>query len=131
MSIYIIIIIIINLNIYYYYIYFNSHVYGPAHPGLSCQEQIELMLKEKEVATKYKEWQNLNSKAQQLFDAYVKLEGNIKPCPNCKAVIVRSEGCDHMTCRVCKCNFCYICGKYDKKNYLNRGDCGVRCQNKA
>lgn len=28
----------------------------------------------------------------------------------CKTKIVRSEGCDHMTCYVCSYEFCYVCG---------------------
>ena len=34
-----------------------------------------------------------------------------KTCPgkNCGAAIQKNEGCDHMTCRVCKHEFCWLC----------------------
>lgn len=32
-----------------------------------------------------------------------------KSCPGCKFDIQKSEGCDHMTCRHCNFQFCYVC----------------------
>ncbi|EFJ44017.1 hypothetical protein VOLCADRAFT_47991, partial [Volvox carteri f. nagariensis] len=32
-----------------------------------------------------------------------------KQCPQCKQMVERSVGCNHMLCR-CGCNFCYGCG---------------------
>eukprot|EP00961_Rhodomonas_salina_P018881 254084-Rhodomonas_salina.1 len=32
-------------------------------------------------------------------------------CPGCKTPIQRSDGCPHMTCTLCKTEFCYFCGK--------------------
>jgi len=37
-----------------------------------------------------------------------------KFCPQCKAIVTKSEGCDHMTC-ICGCHFCFVCGKEFKK----------------
>ena len=35
-------------------------------------------------------------------------------CPNCKFIVEKTDGCDHMTCR-CRYEFCYVCGgKYMK-----------------
>lgn len=34
-------------------------------------------------------------------------------CPNCKAKIIKQEGCNHMTC-ICGTEFCYVC----KKEYV-------------
>jgi len=31
-------------------------------------------------------------------------------CPNCILPVVKSEGCNNMTCSICKTNFCYITG---------------------
>ncbi|OMJ76322.1 hypothetical protein SteCoe_24348 [Stentor coeruleus] len=36
---------------------------------------------------------------------------NIKGCPVCKYRIEKNEGCDHMTCIICKHEFCWICLK--------------------
>lgn len=30
-------------------------------------------------------------------------------CPNCKTPISKTEGCDHMTCQICRTEFCYYC----------------------
>lgn len=32
-----------------------------------------------------------------------------KRCPDCRHVVERIEGCNHMRCR-CNCHFCYACG---------------------
>jgi hypothetical protein len=40
-------------------------------------------------------------------------------CPNCKAHIEKSEGCNHMTCYYCEFQFCWICGEtYTQDHFL-------------
>jgi len=34
-----------------------------------------------------------------------------KPCPNCKIPIEKNEGCNHMTCKLCFQNWCWICNQ--------------------
>lgn len=39
-------------------------------------------------------------------------------CPECKARIWKDGGCNHMTCRYCKHEFCWICkGKYTYRHF--------------
>lgn len=37
------------------------------------------------------------------------LKSNTKKCPNCKTDIQKNQGCMHMTCKVCKHGFCWLC----------------------
>ncbi|KAG6841624.1 hypothetical protein C0991_009049 [Blastosporella zonata] len=34
---------------------------------------------------------------------------DVKPCPGCKVLIERAEGCNHMTCTQCKTHICWVC----------------------
>ena len=34
---------------------------------------------------------------------------NTKKCPNCSSRIEKNQGCNHMNCKVCKHEFCWIC----------------------
>ena len=43
-----------------------------------------------------------------------------KQCPQCHWNIQKYEGCDHMTCRLCKHEFCWIC-QADYHLIANRG----------
>ncbi|KAB5535126.1 hypothetical protein GE09DRAFT_1227123 [Coniochaeta sp. 2T2.1] len=38
-----------------------------------------------------------------------------KQCPQCSATVEKGHGCPHMVCALCRCDFCYKCGKlYDQ-----------------
>ncbi|EGD74048.1 ariadne protein [Salpingoeca rosetta] len=37
------------------------------------------------------------------------LQAHTKPCPKCASVIEKNGGCNHMSCRKCKHEFCWIC----------------------
>ena len=39
---------------------------------------------------------------------YIKL--NCKICPHCQTPIEKNQGCNHMTCKNCKGEFCWLCG---------------------
>ncbi len=34
---------------------------------------------------------------------------NTRKCPNCNTRIEKNQGCNHMTCRLCKHEFCWTC----------------------
>ncbi|KAK0730731.1 hypothetical protein B0H67DRAFT_48477 [Lasiosphaeris hirsuta] len=44
-----------------------------------------------------------------------------KPCPECKRVVEKVEGCNHIVC-TCGCHWCYRCGKTP---YGNHGPCAM------
>lgn len=43
----------------------------------------------------------------QLYKQYV--NENAKKCPKCNVVIEKNDGCNHMICTQCDCNFCWEC----------------------
>ncbi len=34
---------------------------------------------------------------------------SIRACPTCGTMILLTEGCKHMTCQICKQEFCFVC----------------------
>lgn len=40
-----------------------------------------------------------------------------KKCPKCSADIEKNGGCNHMTCRMCRAEFCWACGSTDFANH--------------
>ncbi len=59
----------------------------------------------------YREWEQENNEAQERFNEWS--SANAKACPNpkCKSMIEKDGGCNHMTCKKCKKEFCWACGK--------------------
>jgi hypothetical protein len=103
-----------------------GHV-GPGHAPLSCEQQVEKQRTDAEAKRLFDEWKEQNAQADALFEKMVRDNG-WKKCPHCSVAVERNGGCDHMTCRVCRCSFCYLCGKYDSSNPTSsRGCCGSRC----
>lgn len=64
----------------------------PAHVPISCEM--------------YKKWTSVTSEEAQ---SMVWIVQNTKKCPTCKVDIQKNGGCQHMTCRHCRNEFCWIC----------------------
>ena len=59
------------------------------------------------------------------------IKDNISFCPMCRTKIEKNAGCNHMTCQVCKYEFCWACGasasnKEDHFNPYNPKNCGAK-----
>ena len=52
-----------------------------------------------------------------------------KPCPKCHAMIVKTGGCEDMTCRLCKHRFCFKC--LQPIAVCQKSDCVVAVVNRA
>lgn len=61
-----------------------------SHEGLTCEQ---------------------NKKAVLTDDAFIewKKKNGAKDCSNCGCTIQKSEGCNHMECRVCRSHICWLC----------------------
>ncbi|KAG9239403.1 hypothetical protein BJ875DRAFT_522835, partial [Amylocarpus encephaloides] len=68
---------------------------GPWHSGKTCAE-FDAQYNDEDVAEQEK-----------ASDEY--LERYAKSYPNCQAQIQKTAGCDHMTCRQCRAQFCWLC----------------------
>ena len=100
---------------------------GPAHPGRTCAAQAARLVEEAGERRRLEEWQAANAGGEEALGALMREEG-WRRCPKCATPIARDAGCDHMTCRACRCNFCYVCGKWDPARPEARGDCGTTCR---
>ncbi|KAF8320820.1 hypothetical protein DL93DRAFT_2052337 [Clavulina sp. PMI_390] len=64
------------------------------------------------------------------------IKSNTKECPKCQSTIEKNGGCNHMTCKKCKYEFCWVCmgnwtehgsswyscNRYDDKDSANARD---------
>lgn len=52
------------------------------------------------------------------------LRNGTRGCPNCKFLIEKTKGCDHMTCAKCEYEFCWKClREYNSEHYSNPLKC--------
>ncbi|KAK8810557.1 hypothetical protein WA158_007132 [Blastocystis sp. Blastoise] len=54
----------------------------------------------------YKSWMTHGREER---ETYLYIYKNVKPCPKCKIPIYKNVGCNHMICRKCKYQFCWMC----------------------
>ncbi|UJR20497.1 hypothetical protein I4U23_023625 [Adineta vaga] len=61
---------------------------------------------------------------KKLFDdseTIIWLKANTRSCPKCQINIEKNGGCNHMTCRSCSHEFCWLCfGDWNKHSECNR-----------
>lgn len=53
------------------------------------------------------------------FIKYFNENENIKKCPRCKNYIEKNRGCNHMTCIICKYEFCWLCMRECLPDHFN------------
>jgi len=55
----------------------------------------------------YQQWKIENSESESRYIDWVR--NNTRQCPKCKTPIEKNGGCNHMTCKHCKHEFCWLC----------------------
>jgi len=64
----------------------------------------------------YQEWKVASGLTDTKFNKWAKK--NAKKCPQCKTMIEKISGCNHMTCSNCKFEFCWLCGgRYSSSHF--------------
>mmetsp|Transcript_18725 Transcript_18725/g.36075 ORF Transcript_18725/g.36075 Transcript_18725/m.36075 type:complete len:991 (-) Transcript_18725:174-3146(-) len=81
---------------------------GEPHDPCTCEEwkrwNIDCEAMSKQLGTA-----NANAEDAAAYATMLWLQTNTKRCPRCKNGIEKNEGCNHMTCRGCRHEFCWIC----------------------
>ena len=76
-----------------YFRYCFTH--GDSHPGQSCAD-----------------WLRSHAAVEKATASAIKKDS--KKCPHCRVVTYKTEGCNHMHCSRCACDWCWICAsKFD------------------
>ena len=65
----------------------------------------------------------------ELFQKYRK-KYNLKNCPYCHIVIIKNEGCNHMTCSYCGKDWCWLCQELFDSTEEHYGNRRSNCYNK-
>jgi hypothetical protein len=69
--------------------------HGDSHPGQSCAD-----------------WARSHAAVEKATASAIKKDS--KKCPQCRVVTYKTEGCNHMHCSRCGCDWCWICAsKFD------------------
>ncbi|KAH3757519.1 E3 ubiquitin-protein ligase RNF14 [Pelomyxa schiedti] len=87
---------------------FCTHCKEEWHIDLSCEQ--------------WQQWKQENTEADSKFTEWARTHS--KPCPRCHCAIEKNGGCNHMTCRSCSHQFCWLClGNYDGNHFGEGGPC--------
>ncbi|KAI8055638.1 hypothetical protein BDF22DRAFT_671230 [Syncephalis plumigaleata] len=63
------------------------------------------------------------SRARARVISYRWIKNNTKRCPSCRTRIEKGAGCNHMTCSICRTEFCWLClVKLEKSEVANHYD---------
>lgn len=62
-----------------------------SHDGMSCED-----------------YKDISSEGMKAFQRWKEKE-DARDCPGCKVTIQKSEGCNHMECRICHTHICWFC----------------------
>ena len=87
----------------------------PAHVGVDCEQ----LVKWREILSK-RVGENDGVSVSEVADK-LWLAANTKQCPHCSASIEKNDGCNHMTCRKCRHEFCWICMQKWSLHSMNTG----------
>ena len=78
------------------------------HPDKDCSTQIE----------------------NKSLDEWIKVH-DARRCPKCKILIQKNEGCNHITCFNCKCEFCWLCLSICDYKHFELGRCAGLLYNRT
>eukprot|EP01035_Chromulina_nebulosa_P018256 gene18256-23931_t len=79
-----------------------------AHSPCACKDWKIWVDKVKEEITAVNDGLTGSGKGDDIANA-LWMAANTKKCPRCTSPIEKDEGCNHMSCRKCKHEFCWIC----------------------
>ncbi|XP_036035906.1 E3 ubiquitin-protein ligase RNF19B isoform X3 [Onychomys torridus] len=88
------------------------------HPNQTCDMARQQRAQSLRVRTKHTSGLSYGQESGPVDD--------IKPCPRCSAYIIKMNdgSCNHMTCAVCGCEFCWLCMKeISDLHYLSPSGC--------
>eukprot|EP01100_Stratorugosa_tubuloviscum_P001772 TRINITY_DN139_c4_g1_i1.p1 TRINITY_DN139_c4_g1~~TRINITY_DN139_c4_g1_i1.p1 ORF type:complete len:726 (+),score=250.22 TRINITY_DN139_c4_g1_i1:68-2179(+) len=69
----------------------------------------------------YQEWKKENSQAD--VRSWQWMKDHTRPCPKCHAQIEKNGGCNHMTCKKCKHEFCWLCNSTYSTSHFSTTSC--------
>ena len=91
------------------YVYRSKTISNPpAYRCPNCFESICTYCHDRHGKHTCAEYKDIKSGGYEALEK-LKKELSIKDCPKCKTPIMKSGGCNHMTCEGCKTHICWVC----------------------